>query len=290
MKPADHPTIRILNLSGGVQSTALAILAATGETDPIDYAVYADHGWEPPEVHTQLDLLERDLLGPAGVPLHRVTTGDLRADCLNPGRGFAPIPLHIRNPDGSRAMGTRQCSGQYKTRPLLRVARNLLGADSRYGPVSGGRWAEMWLGISTDERERAERQRGRAYAVYRWPLLELGLSREDCQRINAEAGFVAPRTACIGCPFKSDEEWRRLRDQHPDQWADAVEFDEAIRSASGLRGQAFLHRSLVPLRLADLDADPVVERAVRGVEAGAAALTSGQVDRLRRVVDGRGIG
>jgi hypothetical protein len=278
------PTLRILNLSGGVQSTALAILATTGRTDPVDYAVYADHGWEPPEVHAQLDLLEREVLRPAGVPLYRIVTGDLRADCLAPGRGFAPIPLHIRTPSGVRSMGTRQCSGQYKTRPLLRVARNLLGADSRYGPVSGGRWAEMWLGISVDEAQRAERQRGRSYAVYRWPLLELGLSRQDCQEINERAGFRAPRTACIGCPFKSDEEWRRLRDEHPEQWADAVEFDEAIRGSSGLRGEAFLHRSLVPLRLVELDGDPVVERAVRGVEAGAGGLTVGQVERLRRVV------
>ncbi|MFF7250448.1 hypothetical protein ACFZBU_42025 [Embleya sp. NPDC008237] len=52
-----------------------------------------------------------------------------------------------------------------------------------------------------------------------------------------------------------------MRDNHPQEWADAVAFDRAIRNGNArgnakgrqLRGQAYLHRSLMPLDEAPLD-------------------------------------
>ncbi|MFF0250220.1 hypothetical protein [Streptosporangium sandarakinum] len=49
-----------------------------------------------------------------------------------------------------------------------------------------------------------------------------------------------------------------MRDTQPGDWAAAVEFDEKIRNghpAAGtpLRGQAFVHRSRVPLAQANID-------------------------------------
>jgi hypothetical protein len=47
-----------------------------------------------------------------------------------------------------------------------------------------------------------------------------------------------------------------MRDEHPDEFADAVAFDAAIRhGARGvpLIGQAFLHRSRLPLDQAPID-------------------------------------
>lgn len=87
----------------------------------------------------------------------------------------------------------------------------------------------------------------------RYPLLELGLTRADCLHWMAEQGYpVPPRSACIGCPFHSDEEWRDMRDHRPEEWADACSFDARIRNAGGMRGETFLHRSCVPLAEVDL--------------------------------------
>ena len=44
-----------------------------------------------------------------------------------------------------------------------------------------------------------------------------------------------------------------MRDNRPGEWADAVEFDAAIRTAGGMRGQSYLHRSLLPLDQAPID-------------------------------------
>ncbi|MBB5808898.1 hypothetical protein F4560_008666 [Saccharothrix ecbatanensis] len=53
-----------------------------------------------------------------------------------------------------------------------------------------------------------------------------------------------------------------MRDNDPDSWVEAVEFDRAIRhgyprattQGQELRGQYFLHRSCLPLDQVDLDA------------------------------------
>jgi len=45
-------------------------------------------GWEPAAVYTHLERLER-LAAPAGIPIGQVSTGDIRADVLNPAHRFA---------------------------------------------------------------------------------------------------------------------------------------------------------------------------------------------------------
>lgn len=90
------------------------------------------------------------------------------------------------------------------------------------------------------------------YIVNRWPLIERRMSRNDCLRWLAEHGYAEPpKSSCIGCPFHSDDQWRALRDS-PAEWEDAVAVDAAIRNQSGMRGQQFMHRSMLPLAAVDL--------------------------------------
>lgn len=42
---------RVLSLGGGVQSTTMALLAARGDFEPPDIAIFADAGWEPQAVY-----------------------------------------------------------------------------------------------------------------------------------------------------------------------------------------------------------------------------------------------
>jgi hypothetical protein len=85
------------------------------------------------------------------------------------------------------------------------------------------------------------------------------LGRRDCYRIFA-----------ITCPFHGNAGWRWIRDHDPDGWAEAVEFDKAIRQGyprateqgQQLRGQYFLHRSCQPLGEVDLD-PPAAKRHLR---------------------------
>jgi hypothetical protein len=260
--------MRVLSLGAGVQSTALAVLAGRGELEPLDAAIFADTGWEPAAVYEHLNRLEAEVLRPAGIPLHRVAAGNIRHDALDPDHRFASMPLYVRNPDGGDGMGRRQCTSEYKLKPIRRQVRELLGARPKPngvpGPVPVGRYVEQWVGISADERDRAESVAAREplYTRSRFPLLELELARGHCEAINRAAGFeTVAKSACIGCPFHTNRQWRRMRDERPEEFADAVEFDAAMRHGSAranaqgqpLRGEMFLHRSRLPLDAAPLD-------------------------------------
>lgn len=263
--------MRVLSLGAGVQSTALFLLAADNpKWAGLDAAIFADTGWEPAAVYAHLDRLQTEVADPAGIPIYRVSAGNLRADALDPARRFASMPLYVRNPDGREAMGRRQCTNQYKLVPILAKVRQLLGApvdaDGRIGRVRGGAYAQQWIGISADESGRALSIKSLGYARSRFPLLEPtiaeGLTRADCQNVNAANGFAdVPKSACLGCPYHRNPQWRDLRDNRPGEWADVVAFDAAIRDgyaralAAGwpLRGQMFLHRSLLPLDQAPID-------------------------------------
>lgn len=237
--------LRILSLGAGVQSTTLALMAARGEIEPPACAIFADTQWEPAAVYRHLEWLK----GQVPFPVYRVTAGNLRADIISQvnttGQRFAAVPWFTLGPKGERGMGRRQCTAEYKLAPIQRKAKEL-GA-MRKAP------AQVMLGISTDEAHRTKPSRVQ-YITNIWPLIDAGLSRQDCLRWLSDHGYPKPpKSACIGCPFHSDTMWRDLRDNHPAEWIDAVEVDSAIRKpVRGFRGEQFMHAQRVPLDQVDL--------------------------------------
>jgi hypothetical protein len=104
-----------------------------------------------------------------------------------------------------------------------------------------------------DELYRVKENRER-WIDNRYPLIEREMTRHGCLEWLKSNGYpVAPKSSCIGCPYHSDSYWRMLRDQYPDEWADAVAFDKSIRNGlSKVLNDAYLHRSLAPLDEVDL--------------------------------------
>ncbi|WP_406297714.1 hypothetical protein OG948_19195 [Embleya sp. NBC_00888] len=265
------PALRILSLCAGVQSTAVLLLAAEGRIPTYDYAVFADTGWEPPEIGAHLDRLEREVARPAGIPLLRVraeagnsnrASGNLRTDSLDPA-GWMRIPVFVPDRTGTgAAMARRQCTEEYKVKPIKTAIRKLLGYPHPR-PVPRGVFAEQAIGISRDEIGRAKDAPVK-YLRNVFPLLDLtgaadgrtGWTRNDCTRYLTAQGWGATRkSACIGCPFHGNAAWRDMRDNHPDEWADAIAFDRELRTVKlrGIKGTPYLHRSLLPLEQAPID-------------------------------------
>ncbi|MGW4197112.1 hypothetical protein [Streptomyces sp. NPDC005004] len=242
-------------------------LSANGELPKVDYAVFADTGWEPRAVYAHLDRIEREIAAPAGIPVLRVSAGNIRDDALDPSHRFASMPLYILNQDGKAGMTRRQCTGEYKIKPIKRQIRDLLGYPYPQR-IPKDVFVEQWVGISTDEFHRAK-DSGVRYMRNRHPLIDLNWSRTDCVRYLTSLGLAdTPKSSCLGCPFHGNAQWRHIRDS-PEEWEDVVSFDAAIRqgnaraTAAGhhLLGQAFLHRSRVPLDQAPIDHVTAAERA-----------------------------
>jgi hypothetical protein len=226
--------LRILSLGAGVQSSTVLLMSLAGELPHLDAAIFADTGWEPAAVYAHLERLEA-AAAEHGLPVYRVGKGNIRNDTLAKGAdGFVDVPAFT--PDGG--MGKRQCTRAYKIRPIRRQVRALHLA-------AGRRPVEQWVGISFDERLR-QKPSGVQYVTNRYPLVEAGVTRWDCQRWLARHGWTAPRSACIGCPLHSDADWRALS---PEEFADAAAWEAA------LPGEQYLHNSLRPLPLVDLSTE-----------------------------------
>lgn len=168
-----------------------------------------------------------------------MTAGDIRRAEWN------KMPLFVRNLQGETAMLNRQCTQAYKLAPINRRVRELLGLAPGQRSVSVV--CEMWLGISLDEASRMRDSRER-WKKHHYPLIEKRMRRADCLEWLAANDYpIPPKSACLGCPFHADAQWRELQ-QDADEWQEIVAYDEEIRR--GVKGgscEAFLHRSLMPI-------------------------------------------
>ena len=100
----------------------------------------------------------------------------------------------------------------------------------------------------------------RPWIQHRWPLIERRMRRGDCIAWMKKNGYPEPpRSACYYCPFHSDAEWRRLRNEEPEFFEKAVVFDEKIRTAykeaDQMKMTVYLHNSCKPLSEIDFDND-----------------------------------
>lgn len=239
--------LRVLSLGAGVQSTAVLLMSLHGELPALDAAIFADTGWEPKAVYEHLGRV-REACSGAGIPLHVVSSGNIRDTDRQ--KAFYDAPYYLLNKDGSHGMARRQCTHQLKLLPIRRKVRELMAARGLTIRMPGA--VEQWLGISVDEWQRI-RDPDTKFIAHRYPLVDLKMTRHDCKLWLERAGWNAPRSACIGCPYHSDTEWRDLRDNAPDEFADAVRFElEIQQSDAGRRGRPFLHAQRIPLDLVDL--------------------------------------
>jgi hypothetical protein len=246
-----------ISLGAGVQSSTMALMAAHGEIGPMpDGAIFADTQAEPAPVYRWLDWLEKRL----PFPVHRVTAGDLRAAALRvrtskSGRKYnaTTLPYHVASDNKDGMVRLRQCTSDYKIVPIVRELRRLVIPPRKAAsPV-----ATQWLGISLDEMNRIKPSRN-TWLVNRWPLIELRLTRVGCIEWMKRRDYPEPpRSACTFCPYRSNREWRWLRNNDPAGFADAVDFDRKIRECDNdvLLGTLYIHSSRVPLGAADIRSD-----------------------------------
>ena len=202
-------TRHILSLSGGKDSTALAIFMRN-RVPGMEY-VFCDTQKELPETYEYLDRVEAYL----GRPIHR----------LNATRGFD----HWLQVYGGYLPSSRMrwCTRMLKLKPF----EEFVGED----PVLS------YIAIRADEGQREGYISTKANIKAVYPFKEAGIVEADVYRILEESGLGLPkyyewrtRSGCYFCFFQRRAEWVGLLERHPEYFELAKQY-EKIDEEKGVR-------------------------------------------------------
>jgi len=255
----------VLNLGAGVQSTCLFLLAREPNAKlRFDVAIFADTGEEPAAVYKHLEYL-RSLAQPE---IWVRSVGKLGDNLIHGKNGdrkrFVSIPAFTKDDKGKLGLVRRQCTKEFKIEVVDRaIRRELLGLKPRQRIPKDVRIFQHF-GISTDEAARAERAKKRfekvRHTVPVYPLIEMGWSRKDCiEYLKDKLPHQVPKSACVFCPYRTNQSWLHLKETDPEGWKRAVEIDRALRNEKsvatrGFHQKMYLHRFCVPLEVIDFRA------------------------------------
>ena len=218
---------RILGLSGGKDSAALAIYLKDQHRDEQIEYFFCDTGAELREVYEYLDRLEDYL----GRPIERLSSGRDFDHHLKRFNGFLPAPH------------ARWCTRVMKLEPL----EAFVGDDP----------CVSYIGIRADENRRG-------YISHKpnikpaYPFIDDGIIKTDVIRILEDSVGVPEyykwrsRSGCYFCFFQRREEWIGLADHHPELFEKAKQYEkvdpETGRTFTWLQGmtldQVFQQREI----------------------------------------------
>ena len=285
---SDPAPLRTISYGGGVQSTALLVLAAQGRIDfqtflmanvgedsedprTLDYVrdiaqPYAsEHGID---MHV-LDRVRRDgtvetlwqrLMEPktcrpckgtgwTSIDHHSEDTADCE-NCNGTGKVESrSLPIPVRMSNG--APGNRSCTSDFK----IRVVAKWLKAHG----ASADNPATIGIGISLDEILRANSRKVDPHERIVYPLVGLGeetglkMTRQDCKQLIRSAGLpVPPKSSCFFCPFHRPSAWDDLQRDRPDLFAKSVQLEDTLNARRDRLGKdhVYLTRFGVPLEQA----------------------------------------
>jgi len=251
--------LRVLSLGAGVQSSYMLFKILEGEIKPPDIALFADTGNEPKEVYKWLKYLETLMKGkiPFEIVRNNQNTGNIIEDYKAQEGRYALIPTHIKKEDGTTGFGRRTCTYEYKIKPIQVKVREMLGVKTLRN-----RCVEMVMGISLDEIQRAKAPISK-WQISCYPLIENKITRSDIKHWISHTDYgQPPRSACIVCPYHNNKEWKNLKENYPEEFKEAVEFDEYLRDPNskgvglnnfrkaGSKSEQYLYSKKIPLRIA----------------------------------------
>lgn len=209
----------IVGLSGGKDSTAMALLLA--EREPRDYEyICTPTGNEPDEMFEHWERLECLL----GKPLKRLTAGVSLVQIIE---AENILPSHRM----------RWCTRRLKIEPTIAYIK----ANSP---------AVLYVGLRADEDETARVGIYGSDVVSDFPLRRWGMTEDDVWDYLHHRHITIPvRTDCEYCYDQKLREWRRLWRTNPEKYMEAVRYED--KTGHTFRSPS---RDTQPVRLIDLAA------------------------------------
>lgn len=235
---------KAFSFGGGVQSVAALVLAAQGRID-YDTFLFANVGDDSEYPETMVYL--RQVAMPYAeannlkiVELYKTRkdgTTETLWEKLHRTERSIDIPMRMSN----GAPGNRSCTADFKIKVVAKWMRQNGATKIKPG--------EVGIGISTDEAQRMKPSQ-LPHIINRYPLIDLMLSRKDCEQLIASAGIpVPPKSSCFFCPFHTVKAWQDLYDNQPELFAKSVALERMIndRRKSIGRDSIWLSNKLRPL-------------------------------------------
>jgi len=207
----------VLGLSGGKDSSALALYVKETRPDlDIEY-FFTDTGYELPETNDFIDQLEEKL----GY-IHRLNDRSLNNI---EGRGELEFKsLLKKHQNFLPSQRDRWCTVQMKLKPF----ENWVD-----GFIADGYKVKNYVGIRADEPERVGFMTIEKPIESVMPFREDGIVKSDIENILQRNGLELPayytwrsRSGCSFCFFQKKIEWVRLQEKHPDLFEQAKEFEK----------------------------------------------------------------
>lgn len=128
----------------------------------------------------------------------------------------------------SGGQSPQKCTRYYKIAPMDRAVRAYLAFHMgvRYPRRNS---VERWVGFSWDEQSRCKPMQ-QGYQQVRWPLIEMGETKEDIIEWYKRTGEeMPPPSVCNHCWANGTNTFKRIYETDPVGFERAIEFDENSR-------------------------------------------------------------
>ena len=217
----DSEARHIVPLSGGKDSTALAIFLAQRYGHLKFEYVFSDTGAELPETYDYFERLEHVL----GQKVVRITALDMLGVGEKIGRNPFDVALYDHFSGFLPSPRSRWCTRMLKIHPFEKY-------------IGSGR-AYSYIGIRADENRSGYTGNGKPVLLSEqpnitpvYPFKDEGLGIGDIKRLLDDSGLGLPgyydwrsRSGCYFCFYQQIGEWQGLKERHPELYEKAKTYE-----------------------------------------------------------------
>lgn len=202
---------KIVMFSGGKDSTAM-LLKLIEDGEKLDQIIFADTRLEFPEMYQYIERIQNYIKQEITIVRGDVTFDDWFYGEWTKGkskgriRGFPKVV-------GLGCWAKREL----KIKPMQKVE---------------GKGNEIFIGIASDEKHRAYRENYQHDNIYRLPLIDWGMTEQDCISFLEERNLSNPlyeifkRLGCWLCPKQGLGSLKNLYENYPDLWEQLKRYEK----------------------------------------------------------------
>ena len=200
-----------ISFSGGVESTTMCVLYGN-KAD----AIFADTGFEHQALYERIDIVENwcQKFHGRDFKIHKIKN-----------KKYGSLPEYIKEYQFYPSFKQRYCTRLFKIEPIddfLEQYRN--------------EGVELMIGLNATEIDQRTGNHGnKKFVKYTYPLAENNLTRRDCKIILEKAGIYPyfpvymKRGGCVGCFYKSVNEFIAMACLNPEDFKIVEELEETLK-------------------------------------------------------------